>query len=229
VSEIPVIELRDVTHSYGSGPSVLSRATLALSQGGFYVLQGPSGAGKTTLLRLMNRLEEPSSGEILYRGKPLNRYSPPELRRKVLYVHQTPAALDASVRDNLLLPFGFHANRGLKPPDDRRLEKMLEDFMLEGVALKDNALNLSVGQLQRVCFLRGLLLGPDALLLDEPVSALDAASAEVLESRLEEVNRDLGVTVVMISHKPFVPRHVQPVAVNVSGGEVREVPWNRPS
>ena len=200
-----IIDFYRVSFGFSHEAPIFTGLTLTLRKGGFYLVHGPSGAGKSTFLRLINRLEEPLSGEILFKGRPLSSYSPPLLRRSVLYVQQTPTVIDASVRENLLLPFSFKNNTHLEQPADERLKTLLSDFLLQGVGLGDNALTLSLGQLQRLCFIRGLLLSPDVLLLDEPTSALDRESGQVVEFMVERLNRESGLTVLTATHKEPKP------------------------
>ena len=204
----PVITFSNVTFGFPGKPVLFEAASLNLSPASLYVLHGPSGSGKSTLLRLMVRLEEPAEGVVSFKGRPLPDYSPPELRRNIHYFQQNPTLVDASVRENLLLPFSFQRNRDMDRPGDDVLEAMLAEFLLQDVKLTDNALNLSGGQKQRLCFIRALLLQPDALLLDEPNSSLDAESGLVVEQAAEKAAA-AGLTVVMITHRPFHPENVR--------------------
>jgi putative ABC transport system ATP-binding protein len=124
--------------------------------------------------------------------------------------------IDGSIRDNLLLPFNFKNNRDLARPDDERLEVLLDNFMLKDVGLGDNAHNLSVGQLQRLCLIRALLLSPEILLLDEPTSALDEESGKIVESISERLCQESGLTVVIVSHRGFELRQIEPVVLEVA-------------
>jgi len=224
-----IIDFCRVSFAFSREAPLFTGVTLTIREGGFYLVQGPSGAGKSTFLRLINRLEEPSAGEILFKGRPLSSYSPPLLRRSVLYVQQTPSVIDASVRENLLLPFSFKNNAQLEQPEDARLKTLLADFLLQGVGLGDNALTLSLGQLQRLCFIRGLLLSPEILLLDEPTSALDRESSQVVESMVERLNRESGLTVLTVTHKDPKPGLITPLLLKVAEGQIREVRWNMES
>ncbi|WP_319470828.1 ATP-binding cassette domain-containing protein [uncultured Pseudodesulfovibrio sp.] len=199
--------LEDVTFAYPGGAVILEGASLTITQGGYYLVRGPSGSGKSTLLRLLCRLEEPQSGRIVYQETPVSEMEPARLRRTVAYVQQMPTLLKASVRDNLLLPLQFKANSGLEPPDDGTLNRMLGSFLLDGVTLDAMADSLSVGQAQRVCLIRSLLLRPEVLLMDEPTASLDAKSAQVVLDKAAELSRD-GMTVVMISHSETTPEGV---------------------
>ncbi|MBU2551070.1 MAG: ATP-binding cassette domain-containing protein [Proteobacteria bacterium] len=221
----PIIEFDRVSFHYEPGRSLFDQVSPSLPAGGFVLVRGPSGSGKSTLLRLINRLEEPEAGEIRFKGRPLGDYPAPRLRRSLLYIQQTPVAVDAPVRDNLLLPFAFKSNRDLSRPDDGRLRELMDEFLLTGVGLDDAAQTLSVGQLQRMCLIRGLLLEPEVLLLDEPTSALDRESSRLVEAAAERLNQEAGLTVVMVSHKDFEPRTVRPVVLEVGGGRIEERTW----
>jgi len=125
--------------------------------------------------------------------------APEALRRAVCYVQQTPTLVPESVRTNLRLPFGFRLNADRTPPDDALLRR-LNDFRLDAVELHHGAQTLSVGRKQRLCILRAVLLRPRLLLLDEPTAALDRDNARRLRDVIERLNRDEGVTVMMVSH-----------------------------
>ena len=133
------------------------------------------------------------------------------------------------MRENLLLPFSFKNNTHSEQPEDERLKTLLSDFLLQGVGLGDNALTLSLGQLQRLCFIRGLLLSPDVLLLDEPTSALDRESGRVVESVVERLNRESGLTVLTVTHKEPKPGLITPLLLKVAEGQIRDVTWNMDS
>ncbi|MBW1899753.1 MAG: ATP-binding cassette domain-containing protein, partial [Deltaproteobacteria bacterium] len=177
-----VIQISDVSFSYHGKQALFTNISITLKKGCFYLINGPSGEGKSSFLRLINRLEDPTKGQILFNGSPLSSYHPPLLRRHILYIQQTPSVIDGSIRENLLLPYTFKSNKDLAKPDDKILLTLLKDFRLDGIRLDDHAQNLSVGQLQRLCFIRGLLLSPELILLDEPTSALDDESSRIVES-----------------------------------------------
>lgn len=217
-----ILSLRHVDFAYAGGRTVLSDVNLDVDQGGYLMVRGPSGAGKSTMLRLMNRLEEPDAGRIEFHGKALSEYAPPLLRRRVSYIQQVPQLLDRSIRDNLLLPFTFAANKDLERPTDEQLAELLGEFLLDDLTLEHNALNCSVGQSQRLCLARALLPGPEVMLLDEPASALDAESRRMVEDLCERLNRDKSITVVMISHHDYEPRSVAAQWVEVRDGRISE-------
>ena len=201
------LALDRVCFAYPDGPAILEDASFALTPGGYHLLRGPSGAGKSTLLRLLCRLEEAQAGTISFKGAPILDIPPAELRRCVAYVQQLPSLLSGTVRDNLLLPFSFKANARLTPPSDVEMTAQLSGLLLDGVTLDSAADKLSVGQAQRICLTRSLLLSPEVILLDEPTASLDAHSARVVLDRTRGL-AESGVTVVMISHSEDVPEGV---------------------
>jgi putative ABC transport system ATP-binding protein len=126
------------------------------------------------------------------------------------------------VRDLLLLPFTFKANRDLQKPDDVHLAAQLKKFLLDDVRLGDHAQTLSVGQLQRLCFIRGMLLSPSVLLLDEPTSSLDQQSAAIVIDHIKTVCKTSGVTTLMVSHGGALSKTLKCRSLMVAGGSVME-------
>ena len=154
---------------------------------------GPSGAGKSTLLRTINRLIEPTSGEVYLDGEPASGMNALELRRRVGMVFQIPALFGATVEEATL----YGARLARRSAD--------ADWLLEMAGLdatyKDKApQSLSVGEQQRVSIARALALEPEALLVDEPTSALDEAARRRIEDLIQELNASLGLTIVLVSH-----------------------------
>lgn len=212
------LALHDVTFAYPDGPLVLDTASLTIEAGAYALVRGPSGAGKSTLLRLLCGLEEPQSGRILFNDTPTDELVPAQLRRSVAYVQQMPTLLSGTLRENILLPFSFKANASMTPPDDEELEAGLASFLLGDLSLDARGDSLSVGQSQRICLLRSVLLQPEVLLLDEPTASLDADSARVVLDKAAELNKQ-GVTVIMISHSEAVPHGVTHT-IRINGGKL---------
>lgn len=218
-----MIRLSNLSFSYFNGKRLFDNISIDFHKGGFYLIQGVSGSGKSTLLRLINRLEEPTGGEISYHGKSLADYHAPSLRKKILYIQQTPAAIRGTVKENLLLPYIFKSNQKLSLPDDEKLIQLLHSFHLQEIDLHQPIENLSVGQLQRVCLIRGMQLLPEVILLDEPTSALDEESAGIVESKAEAFCKDHQMTVLMVSHRPFTPTLITPRLVQIKAGNIQEI------
>jgi putative ABC transport system ATP-binding protein len=217
----PIISFSNLSFAYHDQRWLFTDVTFPFRAGLFYLIRGPSGSGKSTMLRLINRLEEPQRGEIRFKGRPLHTYNPPELRKAIHYLQQSPTVVDASVRSNLELPFIFSHNRNLSRPDEKEIRRLMDEFLLQDVSLEDHAKTLSLGQLQRLCFIRGLLVSPEILLLDEPASALDEESAGIVELKAQRLCSESGLTVIMVSHKEFSPQGIDTVNLTISDGKIR--------
>jgi len=219
-----MIVLNRITFSYpGATKALFKDLSFSFKEGRFYLITGPSGAGKSSLLRLITHLESPDSGEILFQGKPVLSYDLPGIRNRILYIQQTPTSISGSVRENLLFPYAYKANKKKQVPDDQILLGAMNGFMLKDINLDDHVETLSVGQLQRICIIRGLLLDPQVLLLDEPTSALDPESRRIVEDSAENFIKGEKNTVIMISHQSVTPRRVTPVVLEVRDGRIKEV------
>lgn len=211
--------MEEAAFAFDDGGALFSGLSREFREGSFTLVRGPSGSGKSTLLRMLCRLEEPTAGRLYFDGRPYEDWPAEALRRKITYLQQTPTVVGGNVRENLLLPFSFKANRDLEKPGDGRLEAGLEKLMMADVGLDRVARTLSVGQKQRLCLLRAMLLEPRVLLLDEPTSALDVESAGVVEDAAEEFCAGGENAVVMISHGDYEPKQVEPEVLEVRSGE----------
>ena len=193
----PIIELREVVKRYDA-IEALKATTLSLGVG-VNVLLGPSGSGKSTLLRLLTGLSRPSAGEVLLWGRALSPQTIGPLRRRLGYVIQEGGLfphLTAGANVTLAARyFGWDATR-----IENRLEELcaLTHFPRDGMARFPA--QLSGGQRQRVSLMRALMLGPELLLLDEPLGALDPMIRAELRADLKAIFRVLGQTVVLVTH-----------------------------
>ena len=180
---------------------------------------GPSGAGKSTLLRAINRLIEPTAGEVYLNGEPTSRMDPLELRRRVGMVFQLPALFGGTVEEATL----YGARLAGREAD---AERLLEMAGLDASFAGKDPRTLSVGEQQRVSIARALALEPEALLMDEPTSALDGAARRRIEALIQELNASLGLTIVVVSHAlDQVERVADRVVVLVRGRSEGE--WSR--
>jgi ABC-type multidrug transport system ATPase subunit len=211
----PKIEVRRLRYVAGD-TEILAGVDALVPDGEVTAVVGPSGAGKSTLLRAINRLIEPSSGEVYLDGEPTGSLDPLELRRRVGMVFQIPALFGASVEEALL----YGARLAGRSPDPGRL---LELVGLEPSMSGRAPGTLSVGQQQRVSVARALALEPEALLLDEPTSALDEAARRKIEDLVRDLNARLGLTMVFVSHDlSQVGRVADRVVVLADGKSVGE-------
>lgn len=174
---------------------LIDDANFELKKGEVLAVAGPSGSGKTSLLRLLNRLDEPTSGTVFVEGIDYRDIKPRDLRRKLGLVTQRPYLFPGTVAENLR--FG-PSQRGEVLAQDV-IEQLLTQVGLAGFAGRDVA-NLSGGEAQRVSVARTLANSPVVLLLDEPTSALDEAAKRDVETAIQIVVRNHGLTCVMVTH-----------------------------
>lgn len=194
---------KNVSFSWSETTSILENASFEISEGSFVVLRGASGSGKTTLLRLMILLEIQQKGAILYQGKKLNDYSPMFLRRAVGFLPQAPVVAEVSIGETLLQPFSFAANKHLPKPKKSALVEYIAELFDEPLELDTDASSLSLGQKQRLCFIRTLLISPQTLLLDEPTASLDASNKDKMIAMIKRQHAN-GKTVIVVTHDPLL-------------------------
>ena len=174
---------------------ILRDISFAVTAGELLGIVGASGSGKSSLLRLLNRLDEPTSGTVFLDDQDYRQLPPRELRRRVGMVTQRPYLFPGSVASNLR--FG-PAQRGETVSDDE-IAQLLERVGLPGFASQEVSV-LSGGEQQRVSLARTLANRPEVLLLDEPTSALDEASKMGIEKLIVSLVHDHGLTCVMVTH-----------------------------
>ncbi len=191
-----VLELDGVTRRYG-GMTAVEELSLSVADGEFFTLVGPSGCGKTTTLRLIAGFEEPMSGTVRFGGTDVAGVPPED--RNVGVVFQNYALFShMTVGENVAYGLNF-----AEPPggvsDEERVAELLELVDLSGTQGRDPS-SLSGGQRQRVAIARALAPGPDVLLLDEPMSALDAKLRERLRVQVREIQQELDITTIYVTH-----------------------------
>ncbi|MEJ7843714.1 MAG: phosphate ABC transporter ATP-binding protein [Rubrobacter sp.] len=214
----PKIRVSGLRYAVG-GTEILKGVDVQIPDGAITAVVGPSGAGKSTLLRAVNRLIEPTAGEIYLDGEPTGGMDLLKLRRRVGMVFQIPALFGASVEEAVL----YGACLAGRDADATRL---LEMVGLDPSLAEREPETLSVGQQQRVSIARALALGPEALLMDEPTSALDEAARRTVEDLTRELNARLGLTTVLVSHDlAQVGRIADHVILLAEGRSVGE--WDR--
>jgi putative ABC transport system ATP-binding protein len=189
----------DVRVDGDDGP-ILDRFWATIPRDGLTAMVGPSGAGKTTLLRLLNRLDDPDAGAVLFDGRDVREYDVLELRHRVQYVGQVPVTFPGTVAENV----------------GDEWEELLDRVGLPPSIGSRTADVLSVGEAQRMCLARSMARRPEALVLDEPTSALDTASKGGVE-RLIRALADDGLTVVMVTHDPAQAAALADSVVEVQG------------
>jgi putative spermidine/putrescine transport system ATP-binding protein/spermidine/putrescine transport system ATP-binding protein len=189
------VDLLGVDKNFGTVPAVVA-LDLAVEEGSFVTLLGPSGCGKTTTLRIVAGLEQADSGDILIKGRRVNDV--PIHQRNLGLVFQNFALFPhRTVLENVAYGLKF---RGVGRADqEARVRRALEIVRLPGYGNRLPS-QLSGGQQQRVALARAIVIGPDVLLLDEPLSSLDAGLREEMRVELKTIQRELGVTTIFVTH-----------------------------
>ena len=174
---------------------IISNFSLDIATGAFLTIVGPSGGGKSTLLKLLANLISPTSGEIDFKDKNINAYSPTNYRRQVSYCFQQPSLFGETVKDNLEFPFKIRK----QTPDQSKMEQVLESVDLKTDFLNKNITELSGGEKQRVALIRNLLFKPEVLLLDEITTGLDNDSKEIVHRLIQNVHKG-NTTIIQVTH-----------------------------
>jgi multiple sugar transport system ATP-binding protein len=191
------VTLRHVNKRFGTTEAV-SDLSLAIEDGEFIVLLGPSGAGKTTTLRLVAGLERPDAGAILIDGRDVTQ-TPPGSRDMAFVFQQYSLYPHLSVYDNLAFPLRSPVHRVPEPQIRKRVEQTAELLHIAG-KLGNRATRLSGGEMQRVAIGRALVRDPAIYLMDEPLSSLDAKLRAELRLELKRIQLELGATILYVTH-----------------------------
>ena len=210
-------------YSDGKEFDAVKNVSLEIQKGEIFGIIGLSGAGKSTLIRCMNRLETPTSGDILIDGESvltMKGRQLRQLRKKVTMIFQQfNLLMQSTVAKNVRYPLELaHVPRAKA---DARVKELLE---IVGLADKADAYpaQLSGGQKQRVAIARALASDPEVLLCDEATSALDPMTTQSILSLLQDINRRLGITIVIITHEMTVLRQICTHVAILDGGQVAE-------
>ena len=222
----PQIEIRNLRKVYPipEGDLVaLDNISLTIEKGDIYGIIGMSGAGKSTLIRCLNRLDNPSDGEIFIDGQNILAMSAPELRatrrRMAMIFQQFNLLMQKTVAKNVRYPLEI---AGI--PKKQAAERVMELLRVVGLEQKASAYpsQLSGGQKQRVAIARALASDPEMLLCDEATSALDPMTTQSILALLQEINRKMGITVVLITHEMAVIRQICNKVAILDGGKLAE-------
>lgn len=189
------IEFKNINKFYGEN-QVLKNISLNVEKGQFVTLLGPSGCGKSTLLRCLSGLEEISSGQIIMDGKDITDLEPRDRNIGMVFQHYSLFP-NMTVEENIA--FGLKMKKKSKQEIAKKVKEAMEMVELTGKE-KEYPDNLSGGQQQRVALARSIVQEPKVLLLDEPLSAIDAKLRKSLQNSIKEVHKKLGLTSIFVTH-----------------------------
>jgi len=212
---VPIVLRADhLTRAVGDR-KLVDDISVAVRCGDLLAVVGPSGSGKSSFLRLLNRLDEPSSGTVFLDAVDYRQIPPCELRRKVGMVTQRAFLFPGTVRENLC----FGPRQRGEELSEGRLQELLDRVGLPGYLARDVA-NLSGGEAQRISIARALANTPSVLLLDEPTSALDEAAKSGVEGLIRGIIRERGLTCVMVTHDVAQAARMATGVLMLEGGRV---------
>jgi putative ABC transport system ATP-binding protein len=193
-NQLVLIQTQDLSRVV-DGQSLVDRVSLSIHHTDVAAIVGPSGAGKSSFLRLLNRLDEPTAGTVIFKGQDYRHIPPRELRQQVGMVMQFPFLFPGTIAENIR--FGPRQRGELM--DEQKIEQLLEQVSLPGYAARDVQF-LSGGEAQRVSLARTLANNPQVLLLDEPTSSLDEAAVHDIEQLLQAIIQSQRLTCVIVTH-----------------------------
>ena len=202
-----------------NGEVILKRINLRLEKGKIHAIIGPSGVGKSVLLRLLNLLEEATSGEIHFDEKGLKENNRLELQRRMTLVFQKPVLFNTSVYENVA--YGLKVRKENKGSTLEKVRKALEVVGLKRYEHK-RAKTLSGGEKQRVTIARAMVLEPEILFLDEPTSDLDPRNVAIIEELIKYINKKFKTTIVIATHNMFQARRLAHEASFLFEGRIIE-------
>lgn len=229
MTNTPILSVRNLQKTYENGTQALKSISFDVQKGEFLVVIGLSGSGKSTLLRCINRLVDPSSGEIFFDQVDVAKISGSEMRgvRKklgMIFQHFNLVPRHSVLSNVLMGKLGsrgtFKTLFGLFPEQDKK--EAMEYIRLMGLVDKAHlrADSLSGGQQQRVAIARALMQRPEILLADEPVASLDPATCHTVMDYLRKVNQELGITIICNLHFLSLVREYATRVVALKGGEI---------
>jgi tungstate transport system ATP-binding protein len=215
-----IVETRSLAKKFGE-KIALRDINLRIERGDFFAVVGPSGSGKTTLLRLLDLLDEPSHGQMLFDGVDTasSERDRLALRRRIGIVFQQSVMFTASVFDNVAYPLKV---RGANTDLLRKVSEILSLVGLTGFKER-RATTLSGGEMQRVSLAQAMVFEPELLLLDEPTANLDPENTAIIEEIVSKINCERKVTVIMATHNMLQVEHLASTAAVLRQGELTEI------
>lgn len=216
---MPIVEVQDISKEYGN-VKILENVSFRVDNGEVFVLVGPNGAGKTTLLRILDLLEEPTSGTVVFDGEQVDyaMKDKSRMRRRIGMVFQQTVLFNTSVFENIA--YGLKVRGETRAGSvEEKVKAALELVQLCGFERK-NALGLSGGEAQRVALAQALVTEPELLLLDEPTANLDPRNASIVEQVLSRVNHEKKTTIIMSTHNMLQAENLARQVILLNEGRI---------
>ena len=226
-----ILEVKNLVRSYNTATfrdsknnvNVLKGISFQVAEGEFVGIMGKSGCGKTTLLKTLGMIDKPTDGTIKFMGEDTSELYGDKLadirNSKIGFIFQDFYLMDSlSVEENIMLPMIISKQNINKMIAEAK--KYAEQFQIEHL-LKKNPYELSGGEKQRTAICRALIYNPDLILADEPTGNLDSASSEVVIHTLEEINKKMGKTILLVTHDPIIASSCDRI-IFLKDGKVKE-------
>lgn len=222
-----MIEVKNITKTYSTGDTAthaLRGVSFTIDDGEFVAIMGPSGSGKSTLMHILGALDTPTSGHYKLDGHDVSKLSDDELaeirRDKIGFVFQSFNLLPrATVLRNVTLPLIY---AGIPPHErEKRARTALESAGLAEDRYNHKSNQLSGGQIQRVAIARALVNNPTLILADEPTGNLDTQTGNIVLGTFQRLNKELGRTIVLITHERDIAEHADRI-IHIRDGEIVE-------
>ncbi len=219
-----VIEIKDVCKTYfmggGMKQDVLKHVNMSVEEGEFVAIMGPSGAGKSTFMNVLGCLDRPTSGTYILGGKEVSRMNDNEqayIRNRMIgFVFQGfNLLMRRTLTDNVSLPL-IYANDTTKEERIKRAEEKLELVGLKGFTNRYPN-QISGGMQQRVAIARALINNPEMILADEPTGNLDSKTSDEIMLFLQQLNKEQGITIVLVTHEPDIAQYARRLVRIVDG------------
>lgn len=195
---------------------------LTIKKGEITCIVGKSGGGKTTFLKLLNNMISYDRGTIKFKDKEITEIDPVSLRKKVPMLPQNPAIFSGTIKENFTMTLQY-AGKDVNEESNQAFINIMKTVGMEKYSISDNVEKLSGGEKQRIALARIILLDPDILLLDEPSSALDEETEELIIKMVVDNMKEKKGTLVMVTHSTKIAKQYGEKIVTINNGQIDQI------